>query len=518
MRNKWFRSLQFQVFATTAAGTLVVTAIATFLLSGMFADQLRAGLARKAEAVGDLIAANTASAFDFEQPDAAKGVLETALRDKEVVYALAARTDGAKFASVGKPPAGLPVREKAGATGRQIFESAGLVHVVTPVQVADRRLGVILVGFSLADIEAKSAEIRRGGLAAAAGITLVFTLVMFVTLRRIVVRPVSLITRVMGLIGDGDLRRQNLLERRRLSAEIEVMYRALDRTAEAFRGNVVAISESSRQFAAMADEILGSTTNLSGTASEQAGAINEISVTLEEMEKTGRVSAHSAGAIAAAADESVKVSSEGLAAVDDTVTQLRDIKAQVDAMVESVQQLDRRLDEVDKIVITVNDVTRQSHTLSINASIEAAKAGSAGRGFAIVANKVRDLAQQSRLATDDIRTTLANIQVAMRAVAESSESGRQRAERGVESIERTGRVIRRLSEVIRTTAEAARGIAANANEQVVGLGETLRAMVEIKLAAQHHLEGAREVESQGERLSSKAMEMEGLVSRFKTDG
>lgn len=517
MRKTLFRSLQFQVFAAVAAVTLAATAIATVLLAGFFADQLRAGLLGKAEAVADLLAANTSSAFDFEQPEAAKGVLETALRDREIVYAFAAKADGTGFASAGEPPRDLPVREKAGAGGRQVFERAGLVHVVAPVAVEDRRLGSILVGFSLADIEAKSAAVFRVGAAAAAGITLAFTLVMFVMLRRIVVRPVSRITRIMGRIGDGDLRRQELLGRRRLTAEIELMYRALDRTADAFRGNVVAISESARQFAAMADEILGSTTNLSGTASEQAGSIGEISVTLEEMEKTGRISAHSAGAIVAAADESVKASSEGLAAVDDSVAQLRDIKAQVDAMAESVQALDRRLDEVDRIAASVNDVTRQSHTLSINASIEAAKAGSAGRGFAVVANKVRDLAQQSRLATDDIRNTLANVQTAMRAVVESSESGRRRVERGVESIERTGRVIRRLSEVIRTTAEAARGIAANASEQVVGLGQTLQAMVEISGAAQHHLDGARQVEAQGERLSAKAVEMEGLVSKFRTD-
>jgi methyl-accepting chemotaxis protein len=268
----------------------------------------------------------------------------------------------------------------------------------------------------------------------------------------------------------------------------------------------------------MADEILGSTTNLSGAASQQASAINQTSVTLEEVEKTGRMSARSAAEITEAADESVKVSTEGLSAVDETVAQLRDLKAQVDEVVVSVQQLDHRLDEVDKIVGMVNDVTRQSHTLSVNASIEAAKAGRAGRGFAIVANKVRDLAQQSRLATEDVRNTLANIQIAMRTVVESSETGRQRAERGVESIERTGRVIRRLADVIRATAEAARQIASNANEQVVGLTETLRAMAEIKLAAQQHLSGAQVVESQGERLSSKAAEMERLVARFKTEG
>jgi methyl-accepting chemotaxis protein len=135
-----------------------------------------------------------------------------------------------------------------------------------------------------------------------------------------------------------------------------------------------------------------------------------------------------------------------------------------------------------------------------------------------VANKVRDLAQQSRLATNDIRNTLANIQIAMRAVVESSESGRQMAERGVESIDHTGRVIRRLAEVIQTTAEAARQIAANANEQVVGLTETMRAMVEIQIASHQHLTGAKDVESQGERLSSKAAQMESLVARFKTDG
>jgi methyl-accepting chemotaxis protein len=518
MRKKWLRSLQFQVFATTAAGTLVVTVVATILLTNVFADQLRDGLGRKAEATGELLAANVSSAFDFDQPDSAKTLLETALRDAQIVYALALKPDGTEFAAVGKPPASLPLKDKAKAKGREVFERGSMLHVVVPVAGAGGRLGVVIVGFSLAEIDAKAALGRRVGFAMAAGITLAFTLMMFLLLRQIVVRPVFRIARAVTLVGDGDLRHQNLRESGRLAAEIEVMYRALDKATAAFRENVIAISEASRQFAAMADEILGSTSSLSGAASEQASAISETSVTLEEVEKTGRMSARSAAEIAAAADESVKVSSEGLVAVDDSVKQLRDTKTQVDEMVESVQQLARRLEEVDKIVSTVNDVTRQSHTLSINASIEAAKAGRAGRGFAVVANKVRDLAQQSRLATDDVRSTLAHIQAAMHTVVESSEFGRQRAERGVESIERTGRVIRRLGEVIRTTADAARQIAANANEQVVGLTETLRAMAEIKLAAQQHLNGAQEVEDQGKRLNSKAMEMERLVARFKTDG
>jgi methyl-accepting chemotaxis protein len=516
MRRAWLRSLQFQVFATTAAGTILVTVVAAILVSGLFVDELRAGLDRKAEAIGDLLAANVASAFDFDDPDAAGKLLETALRDDEVVYAIAVKADGGELAAAGRPPKGL--KPRAGAGARELFARGGLVHVASPVSTVDKRHGVVQVGFSLAGIDARGAAVRRVGFAAAAGVTLVFTLLMFLTLRRIVVRPVSRITRAVTLVGDGDLRRQELFQRRRLAAEIEAMYRALDKATGAFRENVVAISEASRQFASMADQILASTTGLSGAASEQASAINETSVTLEEVEKSGRMSARSAAEIAAAADESVKVSSEGLLAVDETVAQLRDLKAQVDEVVVSVQQLDRRIEEVDKIVSTVNDVTRQSHTLSVNASIEAAKAGRAGRGFAVLANKVRDLAQQSRLATDDVRTTLANIQVAMRAVVESSESGRRRAERGVESMERTGRVIRRLAEVIRTTAEAARQIATNANEQVVGLTETLHAMVEIKLAAQQHLAGAQAVEAQGERLNGKAAEMERLVARFKTDG
>jgi len=501
----------------TAAGALVVTVSAAYLLLGFFEDRLLVAMGRKAEAESALIAGDLESAMASGRRGDAEKILRTALRDREVVYAFAAKEDGSAFASMGEMPAELLRSAKGGRRRTEVLERSGLIQVVTPVTAGRRRLGAVFMGFSLSDIGVESAKARTAVVASSIAISLAFTLSMFFTMRRIVARPISRITREVALIGDGDLRRRSLSHRGRLTAEIEAMYSAIDRTAEAFRGNVVAISDSSRQFAAMADEILGSTAGLSGAASQQAGAINEISVTLEEMEKTGRLSAHSAGEIAAAADESVKVSAEGLAAVDDSVSQLRDIRAQVDEILESVRRLDLRLDEVDKIISSVSDVTRQSHTLSINASIEAAKAGSAGRGFAVVANKVRDLAHQSRLATDDVRTTLANIQVAMRAVVESSEFGRQRAERGVESIERTGRVIRRLSEVIQTTADAARGIAVNANEQVVGLGETLHAMVDIKQAAQLHLSGAREVEAQGERLSSKAAEMEEIVARFKTE-
>jgi methyl-accepting chemotaxis protein len=132
-----------------------------------------------------------------------------------------------------------------------------------------------------------------------------------------------------------------------------------------------------------------------------------------------------------------------------------------------------------------------------------------------VAREIKNLAAQSRSATDSVRKTLGMVKSGIKNIAEVSENGRRRASRGMISIENGGKVIKRLAEVINNTAKAARQISNNSETQVVGLREMTGAMFQIDDLSKTNLVAVKEIEEYGEKLNAKAREMEEHVAKFR---
>jgi methyl-accepting chemotaxis protein len=233
------------------------------------------------------------------------------------------------------------------------------------------------------------------------------------------------------------------------------------------------------------------------------------------MEAAGQETANNAQDISKAAETSVEISGDGLSVVRDSVSQFHSVRDQVQTIVSAVDKMNAQLSRIDAIIQSVSDVAKQSQLLAVNASIEAAKAGDAGLRFAVVAKEIKQMAVQSREATDSVRQTLGNVKKGIQNIAEVSEDGRRRTGRGMESIETTGKVITRLAEVINNTAQAARRISTNTQKQVDGLKEMSSSMFQIDDLSKGNLGAVRQIEAYGEKLNSKAKEMEKLVSKFR---
>jgi methyl-accepting chemotaxis protein len=183
--------------------------------------------------------------------------------------------------------------------------------------------------------------------------------------------------------------------------------------------------------ASSTSEILATTTQVAAGAAETATAVSETTSTVEEVKQTSQVASEKARYVSETAQKSAQVSQTGRKSVDETIVCMSRIHEQMDLIAEGIVRLSEQGQSIGEIMASVNDLAEQSNLLAVNASIEAAKAGEQGQGFAVVAQEVRSLAQQSKQATAQVRTILTDFQKATSAAVLAAEQGSTAVDSGV---------------------------------------------------------------------------------------
>ncbi|WP_396611706.1 extracellular solute-binding protein [Haloferax sp. S1W] len=184
----------------------------------------------------------------------------------------------------------------------------------------------------------------------------------------------------------------------------------------------------SRTVAESVDDIAAGAQRQSESVEEVADEMRNLSATIEEV-------AASADEIRHSTDEAVSRGGQGKRAAEEALRELAVISEQTSGTVERVGELDERIDEITGIATQISDIAEQTNILALNASIEAARAGEAGEGFAVVANEVKSLAEETQAATDDIEATLETIRAQSEETVEDITDTSGRLEEGHETIE-----------------------------------------------------------------------------------
>jgi methyl-accepting chemotaxis protein len=208
------------------------------------------------------------------------------------------------------------------------------------------------------------------------------------------------------------------------------------------------------------------------------------------------------------------IARKGSSAVDAVTEGMKAIRAQVSQIATSVLELSDRAQRIGESVDSVNGIADQSKLLALNASIEAAKAGEYGHGFAVVAEEVRALAERSQAATREISSILKEIQKATNAAVMTTEDGSKSVARGLDLVETSRSTIQTLSATIDTSSKAVEQITYSVGQQTAGVTQINEAMNGILSAVQQgNVESSRIKETMAD-VASKVGELGQVVYSF----
>ena len=210
-----------------------------------------------------------------------------------------------------------------------------------------------------------------------------------------------------------------------------------------------------------------------------AAAVAEVTSSLSELRQTSSQSLEHATTLLEVVDVASESVRSGSESARDSITGLRSIREQVESIQGTIQALVEHTNQIGDIITTVNEIAEQSKLLALNASIEAARAGEYGRSFSVVANEMRDLAEQSKQATRQVRNLLSDISEATASAVLVTEGGLQHARDGEALVARVGTALEEIEESVQRTEDASRLISSASRQQQSGVSQVADAMIHI---------------------------------------
>jgi methyl-accepting chemotaxis protein len=290
---------------------------------------------------------------------------------------------------------------------------------------------------------------------------------------------------------------------------------------KAFRQMVTNLREVTREIreginvlAASSTEILSAATQVASGAAETATAISQTTTTVEEVRQAAQLSTQKARHVSDSSQKAAQIGQSGKQAVEDTVSGMNRIQQQMEAVAQSVITLSERGQAIGELNAVVNDLADQSNLLSVNASIEAAKAGEHGKGFSVVAQEIKNLAEQAKQATAQVRGILGDIQRATSAAVMATEQGSKAVEAGVTLAAEAGESIRLLVDSATEAAQAAIQILASSQQQTAGMDQVTPAMENIRQASAQNAASTKQAEVAALSLHELGLKLKLLADRF----
>lgn len=295
----------------------------------------------------------------------------------------------------------------------------------------------------------------------------------------------------------------------------DVLGNAFARMAGDLRAQIRDLVEGASVLGAAASEIVASTSQLAASASEAAAAVTETTTTVEEVRMTAQLASQKAKLVSDSAQKAAAVAQAGRRSVEDVSGGMIRIRQQMEAIASSMIRLSEQSQAIGQIIATVEDLATQSNLLAVNAAIEAARAGERGKGFGVVAQEVKSLAEQSRQATTQVRSLLGEIQKATGAAAMATEEGSKAVEAGVRQSDGAGSSIEALALSVTEAAQAATQISASSQQQLVGVDQVAGAMESIRQASAQNVDSARQLEMAARNLDGLGQRLKKTVERYQ---
>jgi methyl-accepting chemotaxis protein len=265
-------------------------------------------------------------------------------------------------------------------------------------------------------------------------------------------------------------------------------------------------------------EIGATTAQLASAAHDQSRQAEEVAAAVEEMALTVASNASTATSTAQVAESNGQAAQEGGGVVQNTVTKIREIADVVAASRETIERLGASSEHVGEIVATIEDIADQTNLLALNAAIEAARAGEHGRGFAVVADEVRKLAERTTHATTEIGEMITQIRRETEEAVAAMRRGSTEVDEGITLADEARAALERIVEGANSTVDMVGQIAAASEEQSTTSEEMARSVEMISAVSSESAQGIGQIATSAEGLNQLTEELRLLVRRFRIEG
>jgi methyl-accepting chemotaxis protein len=346
----------------------------------------------------------------------------------------------------------------------------------------------------------------------ATALALAFGLFAAWAITRQIVIPLSQTLKVAERIAAGDLT-QNLVSERQ--DELGQLQRAIQSMTLGLRELIGGISDGVTQIASAAEELSAVTEQTSAGVNSQkvetdqvATAMNEMTATVQEVARN----AEEASEAAVAADQQAR---EGDKVVGEAIAQIERLALEVGNSTEAMGHLKRESDKIGSVLDVIKSVAQQTNLLALNAAIEAARAGEAGRGFAVVADEVRSLALRTQKSTEEIEELIVGLQSGTQQVATIMDNSRTLTDSSVELTRRAGGSLESITRTVSAIQSMNQQIAAAAEQQTAVAEEINRSVLNVRDVSEQTSAASEETAASSVELARLGTHLQVLVGRFR---
>jgi methyl-accepting chemotaxis protein len=275
------------------------------------------------------------------------------------------------------------------------------------------------------------------------------------------------------------------------------------------------IKEGINVLGSSSSEIQATVAEISTGAAETATSISETTTTVEEIRQTSMVSGKKAKNLMENSQKASDIGERGLETSQMMIDAMAKIDKQMKNILTTITKLSEQNRSIGEITTTVSDIADQSNLLAVNAAIEAAKAGEHGRGFSVVAQEIRNLSEQSKKSTAQVKDILNEIQKSVSQAVEVINQGAQTVEEGNRTVSEDRIVVETLIDSINEATEAAVQISSSSQQQMAGMDQIVPAMENIKQASEQNVSGIRQTEEAVKSLYELGESLKNVIAKYK---
>ena len=291
----------------------------------------------------------------------------------------------------------------------------------------------------------------------------------------------------------------------------------LEQLLSTLRAFALEMREASLQISASSSEVLAAATQQESSMAEHASAIHETTATMEELKGASHQIAENARTVAAVAEQTLESARSGEGSIRGLLASVQRITENASVTHDAMARLARRVERIGSVVEVIDDIADRSDLLALNAALEGAKAGEAGRGFSIVAAEMRRLAENVLVSTKEIKGLIGEIREATDSAIDASQKNRGAADDGNRQGQAAMASVQEIVAGVQETNDAARVIHLATQQQRTATEQVVQSMSEVEIATRQAQEGARQSSHAAAGLARLAERLSSLAKRFHVE-